>query len=1215
MSTCTIIIKIKDYFPKIDSIPYGNFVCLFTYEDNEGQLPLISKENEKFQHEIKNITSDIKYKIHVLDFNDMSLVGMCEIVIPYNIITQIKPPNGFIQEHQKKILMDVNTKRKLFGTITNMGDIYLKIYSEIYLSDKNKSSSNIAKNCKSTTRRKKISKNNKKIDGSPKTVKKKKLILKMNSDRQVLMNFNKNNLSNCDIIKNYNSNHKNEKLDRIVNNVIKPNNSFNYKEIKLRKNNSTLREKINKQKSQDKKELSHYISKKSREKNIIINYNKEINRNNLLNRITKTESNDYRKIFKKEINKHKNIINKSNINGHSKKEKSNKLFDYNSKNEENKIATMDNLDKLDILGKQYISNSKEIKNINAKNNNLSNINNTIFSTNFTDKEYYDIDKIISEKENEIKNDFNIQFNNYNIDIAINDKNEYDINLNQMEIKNNFIKLIDFYSLLSNKLFKIHYKNISLDKKYNIYKEKLFNELKKNNLLTQKKALAEIKNFINVNIHGNLNEKFLHQMLKVKKSEFKIYQNILNFFYYEYDILKYKEQEKNKSLKEKVKTELLIIVFKNLIKNYGNISHIYMNDGIKQNLLKNCLNKYNILEKDNINYENKNEKKDDDVSDNIYTNNSSNNNTNMEVKDNKNEMDKFRVINEVDEEKEYEIDEEEKYDINMNALNNQISCNSSNSRNNISSSLFTSNKKLKSDNKSNSGQKKFDNEKIINIKNAIKNETNQIIINENIINQNLNKDIPININIPLNDNNEENKTNNENNKEIKNNENNKEIKQKKIDIEDLEDIDENIINNNEKSDAVDIIKEKEIEIDENAINNNTKNGTEEIKEKDENVLNNNENINEINKKEEIVKENKKENDEEKNQEKEVEEENMNKESINLENNNNEQIINEIITNNIDSEKEEIKSLKKEKKDNENINNNTNCNINENIKENIDEKFIIENNENYENIDDNKRIQEEDNEKEKDKEKELNNNKIYTKTRAKKEKKKKAKKEKYDEEDLLIQKYLIEEFPQKCKDENIFIRISKYEYSFGEEKIKVELDEDGNDVILKLDEGDYKLEEFIEILNEGKEEEENEDDNNNNDGNDDKDIKEEEIEEENNSINKDEVEDVNIYIKKEKNDSYYNESSEKKNKRKRRKKRVCEESEDEEENKENEIINEQDKEIKYYDKEKYDYKYNDKENINNNEISNEDNCSGKKGNKYSDSSNNYNYTRKHRRDYKF
>ena len=136
MSTCTINIKIKDYFPKIDSIPYQNFVCLFTNGENEGQLPLISQENESYQHQIKNVVSDIKYKVHVLDYNDMSLIGMCDITIPYNKISQITPSNGFIQEQQKKILMDVKTKRKLFGTVLNMGDIYLNIYSEIYLSDK-----------------------------------------------------------------------------------------------------------------------------------------------------------------------------------------------------------------------------------------------------------------------------------------------------------------------------------------------------------------------------------------------------------------------------------------------------------------------------------------------------------------------------------------------------------------------------------------------------------------------------------------------------------------------------------------------------------------------------------------------------------------------------------------------------------------------------------------------------------------------------------------------------------------------------------------------------------------------------------------------------------------------------------------------------------------------------------------------------------------------
>ena len=178
MSTCTIIIKIKDVFPKSDSIPYKNFICLFTCGENEGQLPLISKENESFKHQIKNVISDIRYKVHVLDFTDMSLIGMCEMTLSYNIIKQINPPNGFIQEQQKKLLIDVNTKRRLFGTVLNMGDIYLNIYSEIYLSEKNRNTS-IAKVCKSTKRKNKvISTNNKTLDGSPKTVKKKKLIMK-----------------------------------------------------------------------------------------------------------------------------------------------------------------------------------------------------------------------------------------------------------------------------------------------------------------------------------------------------------------------------------------------------------------------------------------------------------------------------------------------------------------------------------------------------------------------------------------------------------------------------------------------------------------------------------------------------------------------------------------------------------------------------------------------------------------------------------------------------------------------------------------------------------------------------------------------------------------------------------------------------------------------------------------------------------------------------
>ena len=972
MSTCTIIIKIKDYFPKIDSIPYQNFVCLLTNGDNEGQLPLISQENKSYQHQIKNVVSDIKYKVHVLDYNDMSLIGMCDITIPYNIISQITPPNGFIQEQQKKILMDVKTKRKLFGTVLNMGDIYLNIYSEIYLSEKKEPKKNTAKNSRSTARKKNILSPNsyghkkKKLDGSPRTVKKKKIIIQINSDRQAIMNLNKNS---------------------------------------------------------------------------------------------------------------KNFLNKSHI----------------------------------------------------ENNIIGNVNNTLFSTNITEQGFNGIDKNILEKGTEIRNDFNLQLNN--------DKNEKDNENMQLHIKNNCIKLIDFYSLLSSKLFKLHQKNITLNKKSNVYKEKLFTELKKNNILTQKKTSTELENFINVNINEGLNEKFLRAIIKVKKSEFKIYQNIFNLFYYEYDILKWKEQEKNKKMEENVKIELLLVVFKNLIKNYGNISQIY-NDKLKKNMLKSCLNKYGISEKN-----------ENDESDNSNNNNnliSSNNNkdkskNNVENKENKNDIDKFKVIKEVDEEKEDEIDDEEdKYSNNNRIHNNnyntnQISYTSSNKKDSINMGLY-SNEKLKSNNKNKSNLKSGQ-------KLSFDNEDNKK--SYDIIKSNLNNKL------------DDSKKNEENNNNVLQNSDNK--KEEDINHE-VDNKNEEVANNQVKEEKTiinNIEKEKEKEKilkEEEKIENKV-----EIK-KEEKIENINESKNE--EKEENINEYKKEEKEEKEDKQDIIEEEEKKVLSKKDENINESIkknkdINEIITNNIDSVREEIKSLRNEKKIYE-----------ENKKE---EAKIIN-----------------------------NNNRIYTKNRVRNEKKKK---EIYDKEDLIIQKFLIEEFPKKCKEENRFIRLSKYEYSFGDEKIRVELGED--DVILKLDEGDYKLDEFIDILNEGKEEQ-NEEEHEENENI-------EEVNEENNEDENENEDNISNSSRKERN-----EKSEKKGRRKRRK-RVSEENseEEEEKNDENENVNKVENvvEKKYNHRKNYNYEEDDygKENYNNNNGMNEDNIDNDKYDNNNSGNKNMNYRIKKRKDY--
>ena len=1192
MSTCSILIKIKDYFPKIDSIPYQNYICLFTNGENEGQIPLISKEDETFQHQIKNVLNDIKYKIHVLDYNDMSLIGMCEMVISYNIISQITPPNGFVQEQQKKLLMDTNTKRKLFGTVLNMGDIYLNIYSEIYLCE-TKINNNI--NTKLTSNRKKnrvwgTEGAKKKLDGSPRTVHKKQIMMQINSDRRALVNINNkngnNNLDKKQKYKNISSSGKiNKNMTSVTNpiinssNNVKPNSSFNYKDLipsKENKNNIIYNNEINKNNVYkkinnniknknalknkpnqnpiknifDKNNFVNNINEKDKENNLF-NYNiynrykTESNKNNgfssnLASLTKKLENIDNKKQKPKQNIKH-SLINSTSpkMSKDSFKEGEDLPFNNINNNTGNKITTIESLENIDFSGKKYITKTKS-----KKNNSQSNItglgNNTLFSTTSTEQEFNDMDKIILEKGTEIRNDFNTQLknskkislnyniNNINLNSANNTNNKnidnFDENIIKMqnEIKNNFIKLIEFYSLLSQKMVKIRDKNFSAYNKNVIYKEKLFTELKKNNALTQKKTFLEAENFMNINNHGTLNEKFLRPMIKMKKLEFKIFQNIFNIFYYEYDILKFKEYENNKKMDENVKIELLLMVFKNLLKNYGNISQVYLSNNTKKTLLKNCFSKYGIEEKSNGGWDT------DGYLGGISQKEKNEKNKIIEKKENKNDMEKFKVIKEVDEEKEEEFDEEEKLNENSERISgNQISYSNSNTKDKEKEKdNLGSNEKNKSSNKSDkniSEQKKlfennedFSANKKENILDEMKYNLSEKI-NEIVHEQNIN-----------NKDNQKTKPYLKNDKELNNNNINNEIKNKE------ENIEQKIDNEN--------IKEKE-----NKIN--------EIK-----PLNNNNNLQ--------IKSNL---------------------ELDLETNNKEKSNEEKIK---PPTKREIYSRKNR------------------------HKYIIE--------------------PEQEQINENNNNNIINNDNKAYYRKNKYKKEIYDEEDLIMQKILTEDFPKKCKDENRFIRISKYEYSFGEEKIKV-IYRDG-DVVLQLDEGDYKLQEFIDILNEGKNEENNfdNDEENNNELNDEKNNEQKEniqhheeneknfdynINENNNNNhnNKKEIlENDKNEINSEKSDKENNSLSSEKKHKKRRKKRVNEDSSFEKDNIDNieqEQKSENEQEIKkekkkiVIEKEINNNNYNsdigDKNKISNTEGNESDINSENKGRKY---------VIKRRRDYK-
>ena len=237
---CVITLKINDYYPKLESIPYENFVCLFTYGDFFVKVPLIQKSNNICKHEVESISSDIKYNIHILESNESSLIGICEMIIPFIKIKKINAPGTMVQEQTIKLIIDLNTKRKLFGTLINSGDIYLVLSAEVFIPDKKNiilnteiSNINLSDNKKKNNNSKQIkvrmsNKKNNNMDGTPRTVKRKKMIIEMNNNREIIKKDNSN-----DNIKN---NGKNNTLNNDSNNGDKNKNGIYIKKMKLDSN-------------------------------------------------------------------------------------------------------------------------------------------------------------------------------------------------------------------------------------------------------------------------------------------------------------------------------------------------------------------------------------------------------------------------------------------------------------------------------------------------------------------------------------------------------------------------------------------------------------------------------------------------------------------------------------------------------------------------------------------------------------------------------------------------------------------------------------------------------------------------------------------------------------------------------------------------------------------------------------------------------------------
>lgn len=87
MSNCLISFKIVDYNPKLNSIPYKNYICLFICGDFKLKIPIINNNDfPNLKHQINCIQGDINYKLSLYDINKKELIGLGDLIIPYKLI-------------------------------------------------------------------------------------------------------------------------------------------------------------------------------------------------------------------------------------------------------------------------------------------------------------------------------------------------------------------------------------------------------------------------------------------------------------------------------------------------------------------------------------------------------------------------------------------------------------------------------------------------------------------------------------------------------------------------------------------------------------------------------------------------------------------------------------------------------------------------------------------------------------------------------------------------------------------------------------------------------------------------------------------------------------------------------------------------------------------------------------------------------------------------
>lgn len=139
-----IIIKIIDYGPRENKlIPFNDMFCIFEHEKFEEKIYLNNISKPVIYNFTLSKIGDIKIKIKIFHKLNLSLIGMFEYIIPFNIIEKLNVLKQICFKNKYNLIMLESTKNKYLKK--NAKEIYFNIESLLKIKN-NRNNSFIFKN-------------------------------------------------------------------------------------------------------------------------------------------------------------------------------------------------------------------------------------------------------------------------------------------------------------------------------------------------------------------------------------------------------------------------------------------------------------------------------------------------------------------------------------------------------------------------------------------------------------------------------------------------------------------------------------------------------------------------------------------------------------------------------------------------------------------------------------------------------------------------------------------------------------------------------------------------------------------------------------------------------------------------------------------------------------------------------------------------------------